>query len=117
MKKWIVSAVGFCAGTALVLGQTTTTAPKPQPQQTVSPAAAQRAFLNQNCVGCHNTRSPLPASQPINLEKADLDNVLADADTWERVLRKLSVRAMPPPSSPRPSEADYVAFTTSLANS
>ena len=43
--------------------------------------------------------------------------MLADAETWERVLRKLSVRAMPPQNVPRPQEADYVGFTTWLANS
>ncbi|PYS35612.1 MAG: hypothetical protein DMG14_26610, partial [Acidobacteria bacterium] len=35
----------------------------------------------------------------------------------ERVLRKLSVRAMPPQGMAHPQEADYVAFTTWLANS
>ena len=53
----------------------------------------------------------------MDLEKANLDNVLADAETWERVLRKLSVRAMPPQNMPHPQEADYVGFTTWLANS
>src|SRR5262249_5405094 len=50
-------------------------------------------------------------------EKASLDDVVTDADTWERVLRKLSVRAMPPQNMPHPPEAEYAAFTTWLANS
>lgn len=113
MKKWIVSAATICAGTALMLGQTSTS---PVVKPAVSAAAIQRTFLNKNCVGCHNTKSPQPAALPVDLEKASLDNVLADAETWERVLRKLSVRAMPPPNAPRPSEAEYVAFTTWLGN-
>ena len=80
-------------------------------------AKTSRAFLNQYCVSCHNTKAPQPASHPVDLEKASLDNVLADAETWERVLRKLSVRAMPPQNMPRPKESDYVGFTTWLANS
>ena len=84
-----------------------------------SPADAPKhqAWIKQYCVGCHNTRAPQPANDPVNLETASLDNLLPHAETWERVLRKLSVRAMPPQDMPRPAEADYAAFTTWLANS
>ena len=51
----------------------------------------------------------------MDLEKASLDDVTTDAATWERVLRKLSVRAMPPQGMPHPQETDYVGFTTWLA--
>jgi len=85
--------------------------------QTNSGAKTSRTFLNQYCVSCHNTKSPQPVAHPVDLEKASLDNVLTDAETWERVLRKLSVRAMPPQNMPHPQETDYVAFTTWLANS
>jgi hypothetical protein len=122
MKKWIAGAGIICAGTALILAQAPTP-PKPAPAKTVALAASvgdaktSRAFLNQYCVTCHNTKTPQPAAHPVDLEKANLDNVLADAETFERVLRKLSVRAMPPPNVTRPQESDYVAFTTWLANS
>jgi hypothetical protein len=43
--------------------------------------------------------------------------VVASAATWERVLNKLSVRAMPPQGMKRPAEAEYEGFTTWLANS
>src|SRR5688572_24840391 len=119
MTKWIASAAALCAGTALMLAQ----APAPK---AVAPSAAaaqagnaktHRAFVNQYCVSCHSTKAPQPTSHPVDLEKASLDNVLADAETWERVLRKLSVRAMPPSNMPHPPEAEYVGFTTWLANS
>ncbi len=51
------------------------------------------------------------------METADLANLLPQAAMWERVLRKLSVRAMPPQGSPHPTEAEYVGFTTWLAGS
>jgi mono/diheme cytochrome c family protein len=79
-------------------------------------AAKYRAFLNKNCVTCHNKRSPLPGDRPVNLELG-FDDLMSNADTWERVLRKLSVRAMPPPGMPRPSDAEYAAFTNWLATS
>ncbi len=77
--------------------------------------AQHRALLDQYCVACHNDRQALPENNPVNLESANLDAPMEDAATWERVLRKLSVRAMPPEGASRPSEADYSAFTTWLA--
>jgi hypothetical protein len=133
MKKFIATAVIACAGGAMMLAQTAT-APKtttvPSPRSLVAPAHSveakpvqspdaqtYRAFVNKYCVTCHNTRNPQPSSEPVDLEKASLDDVLLNAATWERVLRKLSVRAMPPQNMPRPQESEYVAFTTWLANS
>src|SRR5438309_845104 len=63
-------------------------------------AAKYRALLNKYCVSCHNTRSALPADGPINLEATGFEDLVGHAGTWERVLRKLSVRAMPPPGMP-----------------
>jgi mono/diheme cytochrome c family protein len=80
-------------------------------------AAKYRVWLNKNCVGCHNSRTKSPAEAPVNLESASLDDVLPQAETWERVLRKLSVRAMPPQGMPHPAEAEYAGFTTWLAGS
>jgi hypothetical protein len=135
MIKLIATAAIACAGTAMLLAQAGTgpqsqaaSAPKPAVTTQAAPASGSqanpsgdaktsRAFVNQYCVSCHNTRNAQPASHPVDLEKASLDNVVAAADTWERVLRKLSVRAMPPQNMPHPQEADYVAFTTWLASS
>src|SRR5580700_4216732 len=80
-------------------------------------AAKYRALLNKYCVSCHNTRSAFPAEGPVNLEAAGFDDLVGHAGTWERVLRKLSVRAMPPPGVPRPSEAEYAGFTSWLGAS
>lgn len=85
----------------------------------VSPADAvkYRTLVNKYCVGCHNNRTAQPTEEPVNLEGSGFDDLLGKAGTWERVLRKLSVRAMPPPGLPRPSEAEYAGFTTWLAGS
>jgi mono/diheme cytochrome c family protein len=80
-------------------------------------AAQSRAFVAKYCATCHNQRGALPADAPVNLEPATFDDLLGHAATLERVLRKLSVRAMPPPGLPRPTEAEYVAFTNWLAAS
>ncbi len=80
-------------------------------------AAKYRALVNKYCVSCHNARTANPAEGPVNLEGAAFDDLLGHAGTWERVIRKLSVRAMPPPGMPRPAEAEYAGFTTWLASS
>jgi mono/diheme cytochrome c family protein len=118
----VTSAAIVCAGAAMMLAQSQRPSALPKPTTaakatSVGDAKTYRAFVNQYCVGCHNTRSPQPASDPVDLEKANLDDVISSAATWERVLRKLSVRAMPPPGASRPQEADYAGFTTWLANS
>ncbi len=59
-------------------------------------------------MSCHNTRNPQPRNDPVNLETASLDDLVTHAATWERVLRKLGARAMPPQGMPHPTEADYV---------
>jgi hypothetical protein len=89
----------------------TATAPNP------ADAAKHKAWLKQYCVACHNEKNPLPANDPLKLDTANLDDVVADATTWERVLRKLSVRAMPPDNMKRPPEAEYQAFTSWLSGS
>jgi mono/diheme cytochrome c family protein len=79
--------------------------------------AKYKGFAEKYCVTCHNKRAALPADSPINLEPATFDDLLGHAATFERVIRKLSVRAMPPPGMPRPTEPEYAAFTNWLAAS
>jgi len=93
----------------------------PAAPATTSAAAADaqkhRAWLNQYCVSCHNSRTAQPSNDPVNLETVSVSDLLPHAATWERVLRKLSVRAMPPQGMPHPAETEYVAFTKWLTGS
>ncbi len=68
------------------------------------PPAAQQAVLNTYCVTCHNERL---RTANLLLDKADLVNVAADAAVWEKVVRKLRARVMPPAGLPRPDQASY----------
>ena len=108
MIKIVFTTALACVGiTAPLLAQTGTSAD----------ALKYRALLNKYCVACHSQRAANPAEAPVNLESASFDDLLGHAETWERVIRKLSVRAMPPPGLPRPSEAEYAGFTSWLAAS
>src|SRR4051794_9113745 len=119
MKTAVATAALVWIGVAGVIAQTSAV-PRPARAAATAPAAdaaTHRAWVNQYCVACHNSRTKQPANDPVNLESASLDDLLKDAATWERVLRKLSVRAMPPAGSPHPQESEYAAFTGWLAGS
>jgi Protein of unknown function (DUF1592)/Protein of unknown function (DUF1588)/Protein of unknown function (DUF1585)/Protein of unknown function (DUF1587)/Protein of unknown function (DUF1595) len=51
------------------------------------------------------------------LDKLDLDNVAANAETWEKVVRKLRVGAMPPLGMPRPDRATMDSLAASIETS
>ena len=74
-------------------------------------------MVTRYCVGCHSTRNPLPAGAPLALDKANFADPGADALTWERVVRKLGVGAMPPQGSPTPGAAELARFRASLITS
>jgi hypothetical protein len=55
-------------------------------------------------VSCHNQRS---RTGGLSLEALDVTHVASNAETWERVLRKLQLGVMPPQGVRRPDEATY----------
>lgn len=61
-----------------------------------------RGIINQYCLGCHNQRLKTGG---LALEGLDVSNPGADAEVWEKVIRKVRVGMMPPQSAPRPDEA------------
>jgi cytochrome c551/c552 len=81
--------------------------------QTAAPSP-QSALLNKYCVTCHNDRAKTGG---LTLEKIDVADIPADAETWEKVIRKLRVGAMPPAGMPKPSASDVSAFLSSLETS
>ena len=86
--------------------------PAPVPAQAALDAVAdqQWALLDQYCVECHNADD---YSGNLALDLMDHDNLLRDAETWEKVVRKLRGSMMPPPGQERPAPqavSDLVAW-------
>ena len=77
----------------------------------IPPAAP--ALINQYCAPCHN---PGLKSGGISLRDIDLSNIPTNADTLEKVLRKLHSGEMPPPGMPRPDAKTSADFTRWLAS-
>jgi cytochrome c5 len=96
--------------------------PLPQPAaaavpQNTSAAAAPglasqpRALLDKYCVTCHNERL---RTASLTLDRADISQIGAAPELWEKVLRKLNTGAMPPAGAPRPDAAASGAFVSWL---
>lgn len=62
------------------------------------------AMLREHCVDCHDSDT---RSGELVLDPAALSDVAGHAEIFERVVRKLRARAMPPPDEPRPDDATY----------
>ena len=69
------------------------------------------ALIDTYCLACHNARL---RTAGVVLEGLDVKDVAPGAATWERVLRKLRRREMPPAGRPRPGDAQYEAFAAEL---
>ena len=76
---------------------------EPQAALASSPST-QRAVINQYCVPCHNRTAKTGG---LALDTLDIDHVAHDAETWEKVVRKLGAGVMPPAGRPRPDTATY----------
>jgi hypothetical protein len=76
---------------------------------------AERALVDKYCVTCHNARLKT-GGLVLDKDTVDLAGVSDRADVWEKVIRKLHGRMMPPQGMPRPDEATIDAFATSLEN-
>ena len=61
-----------------------------------------RTVLDQNCVTCHNARLKTGG---LSLDTLDLARVPADAEVWEKVVRKVRAGVMPPQGA-KPLPAD-----------
>src|SRR5689334_8618406 len=69
-----------------------------------APPESTRAFVADYCVTCHNDRLKTGG---LSLDSLDPSHIAADAETWEKVVRKLRLRVMPPQGSRRPDDPAY----------
>src|SRR5215471_572018 len=63
------------------------------------------------CTTCHNERLKTAG---LIIDPSALTHVGSNAETWEKVVRKLRANSMPPAGSPRPDEAMYNAVASYL---
>jgi hypothetical protein len=107
--------VSILLGTSLLRSQA---APASQPappgsQLGALPAnpSSERALLDRYCVPCHNERIKTAG---LLLDTMDVGQIGAHAEVWERVVRRLRARTMPPARARRPAETDYTLLVSKL---
>jgi mono/diheme cytochrome c family protein len=80
----------------------------------VTPASGPRRLLDRYCVTCHNERLKTAG---LRLDRIDVANPGAEAEVWEKVVRKVHTGTMPPSNTPQLSRDDRRALLTWLETS
>jgi hypothetical protein len=73
-----------------------------------------RAMLSTYCSTCHSERVK---SGGLSLDSLDLRTPAQNAQIWEKAVRKLRGRLMPPPGNPQPPQKDIDSFVTWMESS
>ena len=95
LRLCLLFALSFSAAGSLKAGRL---------PQSPSTASSRHAIIDQYCASCHNSRVK---SGDLALTEANIDNPGSQPEVWEKVVRKLRGRMMPPPGRPRPDEGAY----------
>jgi mono/diheme cytochrome c family protein len=90
--------------------------PAAQPSTAAAPADAQKhiATIKQYCVACHNDRAKTAG---VSFEGITSQSIGEQADVFEKAVRKLRGRVMPPPGSRQPDAAAADALVAWLETS
>src|SRR5712671_2215780 len=76
-----------------------------------NPVDQQRALVTTYCTTCHSSTAKMGG---LVLETLNLDSVPKDAAIWEKAVRKLRGRLMPPPGAKQPEQKDVDSFVSYL---
>ena len=97
----VILVIAMAGGSCLWAASQETPAASP------APASAPRALLQRYCFTCHNERLK---TANLLLDTMNVEKPGETPEVWEKVVRKLRGRQMPPAGMPRPDEAGYDAF-------
>src|SRR5580698_8222212 len=78
-----------------------------QAEAPVKGASQGQAVLDRYCITCHNEKLKTAG---LMLDKLDFAHPGPNAETWEKVVRKVRAGMMPPGGAPRPDRATMDAF-------
>ena len=107
MKRAICIGVAVAAVTTAALGQAGQGSRSDR--RAARGSAQARKTLDTYCAGCHNSRV---RAGGVAFDTLTLDAVHEHADVWEKSVRKLRGRLMPPPGSRQPDQREIDAFVT-----
>ena len=107
MKRFCYVTVFLVLSAGVVLLQTRAIGQTPAPNTLA--ADPHGALIDTYCVDCHNKTTKTAG---IMFDTLDIKHPAANAEVWEKALRKLRGRLMPPPGNPQPPQAEIDAFST-----
>ncbi|MDB6029900.1 MAG: Protein of unknown function (DUF1587)/Protein of unknown function (DUF1592)/Protein of unknown, partial [Verrucomicrobiales bacterium] len=96
----LISLAGFCASLNAA-----------QLSPSLLPSAV-NTLLNDYCVKCHDAEVK---KGELDLTRLDREAITQHPDQWEKIVRKLQARQMPPAGKKRPDEKDYQKVVAQLA--
>ena len=105
------ACVVLCASTALTFAAS---APSGPPSKPTTKRAPDASLIASYCLDCHNADIKKGDLSLENLDAGNPAHVAAQPALWEKVLRKLDHRQMPPVGEPRPDTATYTREATAL---
>ena len=118
MSKMLIARLAGLVGLAVAVSfQPLVHGASPSPQagaaveREQAPEAPSRALFDRYCVTCHNERLQTAG---LMLDRLDVSRVHANAETLEKVVRKLRSGQMPPEGRPRPDAEAIDAFADAL---
>lgn len=118
MSRWGTWAACLTPVLLIVVGATGSGQARPggEPPPAPRSAAAHEAidqFVERYCLDCHDS-----GARKAGLALDDLDTAAVgkSPEAWEKVVRRLAARQMPPGRRRRPSEAEYDAVVSAIAD-
>jgi mono/diheme cytochrome c family protein len=99
-RGFAIATAGWISAVAWSVPQAA--APRQAAGTTAPPPGGYGAVVTRSCVVCHNDRLKTAG---LLLDHADLTDISANPDIWEKVVRKLRTGAMPPQGARRPDQA------------
>lgn len=101
MSRVVVFVMSFVSWTTALFAQTGA-AP-------VAPSAVVKTY----CLSCHSGQAP---AGRLSLAALDADHPVGAPETWERVVRQLRARTMPPATARRPDNRTYESTISALTS-
>src|SRR5689334_3948507 len=65
------------------------------------------AVIEKYCFDCHNTTD---WAGGIAFDTLSMDDIPSEAETWEKAIRRLRGRLMPPPGKPQPANEQFASL-------
>jgi hypothetical protein len=99
-----ISSLGSLCAAVLLAAIPALAQSRPSPQ-------ASQALVSEYCTDCHN---PTMKTGGVVLDPATLTSPEKNAETWERAIKQLRAKSMPPVGNPRPDAKGYAQIASYL---